>query len=467
MKKEMLRLRGVSADAVQSGRLNHIDFEISVGESIELVGGYNSGKSRLMDVISGAIVPETGTVFTFGRLSTWAELKKELVVKRLNRGFGLIGVMSVWENLVIHLDKKTGFPPLFSPAIISEQVSWLFQSYEIDIDVHSYVEDLSEAQKFMVSLIKTRLEMDDLVIVENFTYEFTANEIREVRQLINMLKAEGTSFIFSQVNVGWMWQLADRVSFIIEGQICWDSVIYSDNITDLVKILGELPSERDFPIKSRLTMEEPMISVSCPGASLSIPKGGYGAVIDYSGALISKLFSEKIHAISADERELRFNVRQIDFSTFIKGVSWMSLADNLCIGLGNRIGKHGYIPPSVKKYLTDKFLEWTDRQNISADADCSSFLMMDWLEISCYRLMIQRPELIIYKNLFLLGKEAQKRMLKVLSDMREMGTTILSVISTGNFSDYADCYYFADENNIESMTYEEIKNRISKAGWEY
>jgi ABC-2 type transport system ATP-binding protein len=78
-KEKSLKERIVNAGRSRRHRedfwaLRDVDVEISVGESVGLVGANGSGKSTLLKVIGGIITPTSGRVMTRGRMAALIEL---------------------------------------------------------------------------------------------------------------------------------------------------------------------------------------------------------------------------------------------------------------------------------------------------------------------------------------------------------------------------------------------------------
>src|SRR6185437_7305433 len=54
--------------------VNEVSFNISEGESVALLGFNGSGKSTLLKLISGVFQPDSGTVYTRGRVAGLIEV---------------------------------------------------------------------------------------------------------------------------------------------------------------------------------------------------------------------------------------------------------------------------------------------------------------------------------------------------------------------------------------------------------
>ena len=77
----IVTLTGVSLAFGHHAILNNIDFQISAGDKICLVGRNGVGKSTLFRVISGVVAPDTGTVWHKETLRV-SHLEQDVVVER-------------------------------------------------------------------------------------------------------------------------------------------------------------------------------------------------------------------------------------------------------------------------------------------------------------------------------------------------------------------------------------------------
>ena len=108
MKNELIRLRSIYASENNS-TLDGVDFKIYRGEVLELVGGFHAGKRLLTEIIDGTHIPERGYRFIHGKPEDWVCPAQNLRVKHLKKNFGLIGQMTVWENIATYRRRKAPF----------------------------------------------------------------------------------------------------------------------------------------------------------------------------------------------------------------------------------------------------------------------------------------------------------------------------------------------------------------------
>ena len=60
--RRLLEIRGVFVQSSRGNRLNDINISISSGERVALVGSNGSGKSSLLAVANGTLIPDLGKV---------------------------------------------------------------------------------------------------------------------------------------------------------------------------------------------------------------------------------------------------------------------------------------------------------------------------------------------------------------------------------------------------------------------
>ena len=98
MKNELIRLRSIYEEKNNSA-LRGLDFKIYKGEVVGVVGRFHSGKTLLLEILEGNCVPDRGIRFIRGTMCGWEKVPDNIEVRNLKKNFGLIGQMTVWENI--------------------------------------------------------------------------------------------------------------------------------------------------------------------------------------------------------------------------------------------------------------------------------------------------------------------------------------------------------------------------------
>ena len=148
--------------------LDHVDFTLYKGEVNVLMGENGAGKSTLIKIISGAYIPNAGSIELDGEplvvVQPIEALEKgiSVVYQELN----LIETLSAYENIftIDQLVKKKGPVKILDRQAMIRQSRELLDMIGAHFDVTIPVKNLSVAQRQMVEIAKA-LRMDSKVII--------------------------------------------------------------------------------------------------------------------------------------------------------------------------------------------------------------------------------------------------------------------------------------------------------------
>lgn len=90
--------------------VDHVDFRVSAGEVLALIGSNGAGKTTLINLISGLIPPDSGTVEFEGHDITRASIhrKIELGIARSFQLVNLFDQLSVQDNVALAIFSRQG-----------------------------------------------------------------------------------------------------------------------------------------------------------------------------------------------------------------------------------------------------------------------------------------------------------------------------------------------------------------------
>jgi ribose transport system ATP-binding protein len=140
-----IEINGVSKSFGNTQALHQVNFKASGGEIHAVLGENGAGKTTLVNVISGVVKPDSGTVKILGdevQIFNPARMPQKNVAT-VFQNLSLIPHLTVSENLFLdHNTSKTKYQEEYKKTL------GLLKSYEIDdIDPFDFVEDLSLNQK--------------------------------------------------------------------------------------------------------------------------------------------------------------------------------------------------------------------------------------------------------------------------------------------------------------------------------
>lgn len=112
MEPPLVQLRGVTKTFGSKRVLNGVDLDIHRGDRIAIIGPSGTGKSTILRVISGLIMPDAGTVYLQGR-QRQGPIEDEDNPFRINLVFqqaALFDSLTVGENVGFYLYQNSNLP---------------------------------------------------------------------------------------------------------------------------------------------------------------------------------------------------------------------------------------------------------------------------------------------------------------------------------------------------------------------
>ena len=110
-------LRNISKRFGGTAALDHVSLSLDRGEILGLIGENGAGKSTLMNIMSGALQPDTGTVVLNGREYSrlTPALAQRLGIQIVHQELSLLPEMTVAENMFLGKELRRG------PGMIQRQ----------------------------------------------------------------------------------------------------------------------------------------------------------------------------------------------------------------------------------------------------------------------------------------------------------------------------------------------------------
>ncbi len=95
----MLELRGVHLHGPRGDRLKNIDLIIKPGERVVLIGSSGAGKSSLLAIANGSVLPDSGTVLWRGRSLNRRHHSQKQAIGTLWQDLCLVEELNVAQNV--------------------------------------------------------------------------------------------------------------------------------------------------------------------------------------------------------------------------------------------------------------------------------------------------------------------------------------------------------------------------------
>ena len=218
MQDNLLELRHISKQYPGVLALNDVTLEIKKGETHAIVGENGAGKSTMIKILSGAIVPSEGTVVFEGQeyQSMDPQRSTALGISVIYQEFNLMDTLSVAENLYAgHLPTSRR---LYDKQETERRAKEVFSNMGVEIDVTQRVGELSVAYMQLVEIAKSLTRNVRLLIMDEPTAPLTTNETRLLMEIMKKLKEKGVTIIYISHRLSEIFEVADRVTIMRDGQ---------------------------------------------------------------------------------------------------------------------------------------------------------------------------------------------------------------------------------------------------------
>jgi ABC-type sugar transport system ATPase subunit len=208
--QRMVTCSHVSKSFGATRAVSDIDFFIDQGEILALVGENGAGKSTLMNILSGGLAPDSGTVTVSGTHGGHAR-----DVAMVHQELSLFDNLTVAENL--ELD-RTGARAFVSERASREDVRRTLEGLGVSIDANKTVGTLTVGQRQLVEVAKAVAVPPALLILDEPTSSLEAPQVELLFAAVRRLSAAGTAVIFVSHRMDELFELCDRVLIMRDGR---------------------------------------------------------------------------------------------------------------------------------------------------------------------------------------------------------------------------------------------------------
>ena len=218
---------------------------LHAGEVVALLGHNGAGKSTLIKMLSGAYKRDAGQIFINGEEAKIENPRdaKAYGIETIYQTLGLADNVDAASNLFLGRELLTRWGTLDDVAMEAQARKVMGRLNPNFRRFKEPVKALSGGQRQSVAIARAILFNARILIMDEPTAALGPQETRQVGELIKQLKAEGSGIFLISHDIHDVFDLADRVSVMKNGQVVGTGPVTAmtkDEVLGMI-ILGKCP----------------------------------------------------------------------------------------------------------------------------------------------------------------------------------------------------------------------------------
>ncbi|MBN2981861.1 sugar ABC transporter ATP-binding protein [Cohnella algarum] len=261
--------------------LEDVSIACKRGTVLALVGENGAGKSTLMNILTGSLAPDGGTIAYKGQKVAFRnpQAAKRMGIAIVHQELSLLPELSVGENMLLGRE-PTRFG-LIRHRKLHERAGEVLKEIGFEVDANRLVKDLSPAEKQMVEIAKAWLTRPSVLILDEPTSSLSKTETEGLFRMVRKLKAEGTSLILITHRMDEIFEICDEAVVLKDGRMTKTDKTSALTKNDLIQAMVGREITQTFPPRSAgAASGKPMLKLAdvhdggrLRGVSLEVPRG--------------------------------------------------------------------------------------------------------------------------------------------------------------------------------------------------
>lgn len=219
----IVEMRGITKTFGSTRALRGVDFTVMRGEVHALLGRNGAGKSTLVSALSGFTPADTGSI-RIGKSALEANGQNYAAqirgdIAHVQQTPRLFDQLTVAENLFIENPIVRGKYGMVSHKLMLEKATALLDAWNIDIRAAALAGELDAGTRQLLEIIKALNRGVPVMILDEPTAALSNAEKRLLFEQVKTLKAAGVSFIYISHHLDEIFEVADTVTILRDGQV--------------------------------------------------------------------------------------------------------------------------------------------------------------------------------------------------------------------------------------------------------
>ncbi|MEG0692546.1 MAG: ATP-binding cassette domain-containing protein [Oscillospiraceae bacterium] len=295
--KQLFYREKVIVDAVKQ-----VSFSVQKGEIVGLLGKNGAGKSSIIKMLTGVLLPTSGTIQVLG-FDPFAERLQ--YVRKIGAVFGQKSQL-IWDIPPIDSFRMNQAIYAIPTADYQSQLSKLTTLFGVEEVIYKPTRVLSLGERMKCEFIMAMLHSPEVVFLDEPTIGIDIFAKETIRKFVEEMNAQGVTFILTTHDLEEIEKLARRVIVINNGE-----KVFEDSITMLKQYLG---NKKRVYVRMNDAVEFPL----CDGVTLLTKISEYETELLVDNNLIG--MGDFITQIAASGSLADISIKEMDIEEIIKSI---------------------------------------------------------------------------------------------------------------------------------------------------
>jgi ribose transport system ATP-binding protein len=297
----ILRLSGIKKRFGATVALDGVDIELGPGQVHAVIGENGAGKSTLMNIISGAVKPDSGEMELDGRpyQPSSPAAARDHGISLIHQELSLFPHLTVAENIVMGIEPATRGLMDFEAAR-NRAVSLTADFDHPEIRPEAQVRSLPIALRQVVEICRAMASNARIVLMDEPTSSLQGRDVARLFSLIRRLRDDGVSVVYISHFLEEVREIADSYTVLRDGKNVSSGTICDVTDDELIAQMVGRPVEMLFPDRPARVAGETVLEVKGLSAPPLLKEASFrlrkGEVLGIAG-LMGSGRSELVRAI--------------------------------------------------------------------------------------------------------------------------------------------------------------------------
>jgi ribose transport system ATP-binding protein len=236
-KQVILELHDINKAFGGISALSVVSFDLQAGEIHALVGENGAGKSTLIKIITGAYTPDQGSITLNGTTydGLTPDLARNLGIGVVYQEFNILPELSVAENVFLETPpmRRFGFIDIKTRAEKTYEILERLGAQK-NINPNTLVKNLTIGEQQIVEITKALAADSRILILDEPSAVLPSQDMDLLFNVIRTLRVENRGIIYISHRLNEIFELADRVTVLKDGQTVITKAVSETNNDELI-----------------------------------------------------------------------------------------------------------------------------------------------------------------------------------------------------------------------------------------